>query len=170
MVKHRKTVFLLVVLLSVGFLSGCSDGRGLFWSDQESDFVGVWVPDLDGVESDASVEFRSNGDFSAKNFPSNLSCGVPANDSGWVRGMEGMRASNPQEIDWGETIDFDGTWDWGGDRQATFQSETLPCYERLVLDFPSLTGRITGDVRLTMMLYLNGFDDEWNFVTFKKVS
>lgn len=170
MVKHRKSVFLLVVLLSAYFLGGCSDGRGLFWSDQESDFVGVWVPDLDGAESDASLEFRSDGDFLAKNFPSNLSCGVPANDSGWVRGIEGMRASNPQEINWADTIDFDGTWDWSDELGTYFRSAILPCYDRAILDFPTIVGRVVGNPRLPMRIYLNGLDDEWNFVTFMKAS
>lgn len=145
----------LAATLTVLLLTGCSN-NDIAWRANESDVVGTWIADVQGVDSAAKLIVEVDGTFVATDWPQNLSC-VARQVTG--RGSP----NNIGAVEWNDTVTVHGSWSLEKPNMILLLSTEGHCS-----DGPQLWNSFLGEQEFALRFYLDGFDDEWNFVTFKK--
>ena len=123
-----------------------------------TDFVGLWELSTNQSESVVQLLLNEDGTFVTSGWPRNLAC-KPYGE-----------AASASDIDWVHTVEMRGVWKPGRQYDMYFNTSDFTCSGSPQLEPPSLMEVLHGEGASRLRLYLNGFNDEWNFVTFKKVS
>lgn len=141
-----------MAITCVSIVAGCSA------TDAQKDFSGTWTLAADDSFQEAKLIFEDDGTFLAVGWPRNLEC------------AEFGRASSPSRIDWVNTVEIHGIWEPGANNDVIFRTQDFACNGAPQLEYPPLFEWLQGKPATRFRLYLNGFNDEWNFVTFNRVS
>lgn len=141
-----------------GALVTCSNVDTV-WEVGPEDAIGTWILKRPGVITEAKLVIEDDGTFVASNWPRNLACdALPGSGQGaWGH------ATKTEDIDWEQTVSIDGLWDTFENFRVSLDAGEYGCS-----DVPQLWKTDNSDSSLELRFYLNGIDDEWNFVSFSK--
>ena len=159
MVKLIRFLGVLLLVMSCGSLAGCAN-PAVLWDASVEDAAGVWVPRVHGVDSKARLLIKADGTFSATEWPRNLACvGQQSSD-----GETWEPATKPEEIDWDQTLSFEGEWTRQENYRVYLDGLQTPCSAE-----PQLWVDHDANDALQLRFLLNGLQDEWNFIYFEKM-